>query len=374
MTSTYIHTNRENGITQLVLRFLGGLYFLGLAAAIGYLWLFTQDRYVASSEFRISRQDSGGGLDSGLVQLALPGLSETGSADSQIAIGFIDSADLLLSIEEEFDLIEHYSAPKKDFVFRLDPQALLEERLDYYRERIRAHFDKETGMTVLKVDTFDPGLSHRVNESLLKRAEEFINEINQDVADQQLEFVLGEVERTGKKVIEVNRELIELQNKYRFINPDETIDAAMAAVQAMQLDRLRAETELATLQRDSPGSPLIEPLESRLRSLRELIDQETAKLSGPERDRLNQVLMEFRELEIKLEFANKLRSAAEMMLEKNRVEAVSQSRFFSVIQHPFVPEDVGVPRRPYTTGVILVLGVLLFFILRALAHSICDRN
>ena len=48
----------------------------------------------------------------GLAELALPGLSDSGSQDSQIAIGYADSADLLLDLEKEFKLVEHYTAPR----------------------------------------------------------------------------------------------------------------------------------------------------------------------------------------------------------------------------------------------------------------------
>ena len=65
---------------------------------------------------------------SSLMQLALPGLSDSASIDSQITISYIQSADLLLELESEFDLIAHYSAPVKDAVFRLDTNDPLETR------------------------------------------------------------------------------------------------------------------------------------------------------------------------------------------------------------------------------------------------------
>ena len=373
MSATYIHTKRKAGLSKLILRFLAVLYFTALAASIIYLWLFTQDRFITTAEFRVSKQDSSG-VDAGLLQLALPGLSDSGSVDSQITIGYIDSSDLLLDLENEFQLVEHYGSSTKDFIFRLDPKSNLEERLEYYRKRITAHFDKDTGMTVITVDTFKPELSRAIAASLLKKSESFVNVINQNIADQQLTFVRSEVERTAKHVEEVNEALLVLQNEHNFIHPDEVISASLSAAQEMRMEHLKGEAELSSMLRDSPNSPRIETLRSHLRSLKELIDVETAKLSGPEKDRLNQLLMQFKQLELKLEFATRLRTGAETMLEKNRVEASARSRFFTVIQTPFVPEDVGIPRRPYATATILCLGILLFLILRALTHSVLERG
>lgn len=372
MSASYIHTQRKTGKSQIVLRLLAFLYFIGLAACIGYLWFFTQDRYISTAEFKISHQNMAG-ADAGLVQLALPGLSDSGSVDSQIAIGYINSADLLLELEKKFDLIGHYSSPAKDRVFRLERDATLEDRLKYYRSRILAHFDKETGMTVITVDSFSPALSKEIASELLVRAEDFINFINQQIADQQLSFVRGEVERTADRVEELNKELITLQNEHNLINPDDVISANLQAVQEMKMDVLRSEAELSSVRRDSPNSPRIETLRSHIRSVNELIDIESSKLTGPEKDRMGQLLVQFKQLSLKIEFATRLRSGAEAMLEKNRVEAVAHSKFFTVIQNPYLPEAVAIPRREYATGVIIVVGILLFLILRILTLSVFER-
>ena len=369
MSATYTHTKRKLGFTLIVLRSLAVLYFLALAAAIVYLWLFTQNRFISTAEFKVSRQNVTGN-DAGFAQLALPGLSDSGSVDSQVVIGFVNSADLLLALEREYHLADHYKSPAEDYVFRLERDANLEERLKYYRKRIAAHFDAETGMTVMSVDTFDPKLSHDIAAGLLERAEKFINTLNKNIADQQLGFVRSEVELAAKKVDDLNAELISLQNENNFISPDEVIAATLSAIEKLRIENLQTRAEVATLQRDSPNSPRIEGLRSRVRSLDELIAVESAKLSGPEKTRLNQLLVHYKLLEQKIRFAIQIRTGAESLLERNRVEAIANSRFLSVIQNPFLPEDIGLPRRPYATATMLALGLLMFLIFRAITRAI----
>lgn len=372
MSATYIHTHRKTGLKNLILRCLAFLYFVGLGLSVVYLWAFMQDRYICTAEFNISKQNSTG-TEVGLVQLALPGLTDSGSQDSQVTIGYIDSADLLMDLEKEFDLKKHYSSLPRDPVFRLSADALLDERLDYYRSRISAHFDKETGMTVVRVDAYDPALSKRITEALLKKSEAFVNAINHDIADQQLSFVRSEVERTDKHVQEVNEELLTLQNAHNFISPDEAISSSLRAVESLRVELFRAEADLSTMLRDSPNSPRIDTTRSRVRSLNELIDSESARLSGPEKDRLNLLLIQYKQLQLKLEFAIRLRSGAEMMQEKNRTDAIAQSRFFTVIQHPYQPEKPEIPRRPYATVTVIAVGLFAFWILSAIARSLFDR-
>ena len=370
--SSSIH-EAQNGTSKYPLIILGLLYFLSLAAVIAYLWMFTQDRYISTASFKISRQNATAG-DFGLAQLALPGLSDNGSADSQIAIGFVDSTDLLLDLEKEFKLREHYSKPMRDFVFRLETDAPLEKRIEYYRKRISAHFDKETGMTILSVDTFEPALSQKIAKSVLDRAEQYINTMNQSIADQQLVFIRSELERSEKNVNDVSQELLTLQNTNNLISPDEAISENLSTVQKLRMEQLQIETSLTSLERDSPESPRIETLRSHLRSINERLAIESNKISGPEQDRLNQVLARYKEVRLKLDFALKLRMGAETLLEKYRVDSSARSRFFSVIQTPFLPEDVGYPQRPYASITILGLGILLFLILRILVQSVFERS
>lgn len=374
MSSTYIHTKRSTGIIQKILKGFAIAYFALIGLSVLYICFIAHERYVSDASFKISRENSSPGGDTGMLELALPGMSESGAADSQVTIGYIQSVDLLRYLEEKFDLHEHYASPSIDFFFRLEKDAPIETRLDYYRSRIEAHFDIDTGLTHLTVDTFDPELSEKVAAEILRMAENFVNNIDQSIAEQQLSFAEREVNVAQAKVVEAHKELAILQNKHQLISPNEVISARLAAVQEMQIQKLRAEAELASLRRDSPGSPVIGALESKLLSLNELIAAEMDKLSGNERDKLNQILMEFEELELKLEFLTRLRTGAEMLLENNRVKAAANTRFFSIIQTPLMPEDAILPERGYVSITIVVLGLLLFLVLRALTYSVFDRN
>lgn len=363
---------KTNRLAAFVLRLLGYLYFILLACVVAYVWVLAQDRFISQASFTIARQDPASGAGN-LGGFSIPGLSDPGSADSQVAIGFVSSSDLLLEIEKEFILREHYASPQQDFVFRLPENTLLEDRLQYYRKRIFAHFDKDSGLTMLSVDTFDRALSKRIADRILKETETFINNLNQSVADQQLAFIRSEVERAEKNVSQVSLELLALQNQYGIVTPDAAIKASLQTIQEIKMERIKTETELASIQRDSPNSPRIDSIASRLKSLDEQIALEATRISGPEKDRLNQVLARYKELEIKLEFAVKMRTTAETLFEKHRVESSGQSRFISVIQHPIMPEAVGYPLRWYATATITGAGILLFLVLRVLVQSVYER-
>jgi len=347
-------------------------YFILLACVVCYIYMFTQNRFLSIVSFKISQNSPSTG-DVSFAQLALPGLSDTGSADSQIVIGFVNSTDLLVDLERKFSLREHYSKPSRDFIFRLSSNGPLEDRLEYYRKRIFAHYDKETGLSMLTVDTFDPQLSKKIAEYVIRRTETFVNQLNRSVAEQQLVFSREEVDRAEEQVKVATLDLLKLQNKHRVISPEAAITENWNRLQELRMEQLRLEKTLATIERDSPDSPRINQIRSELRSLNDLVDEESAKISGPEQDRLNQILAEFKELDLKLNFALRMRTAAETLLENHRVAALAQSRFISIIQNPYVPEDYTYPKRHYSSISIVVLALLLFSIIRVIYQAISEK-
>lgn len=373
MSATYIHTEKDSKLFRWFSRFAALGYWLAVAAVLAYLWVLACNQYESVGTFRVAREE-GGATEMSFAQMIVPGLSDSAAADAQLAIGYINSSDLLLELEKEFQLQEHFSKPVKDRVFRLEPDAPLEERLEFYRTQISTHFNAETSQTDLRVRTFDPELSQKVARTAMNMAETFVNEVNQEVADQQLAFVRAELNRAVEHVNEVNEEILAFQNEHNLIDPEMAITSANSVVNMLQSKRIEKESELATLLRDAPESPKIQNLRSELRSIQEITEIEMAKLSGEEQNRLNQILIDFRALQQKLELANQLRTSAEVLFEQKRIEAAANTRFFSVVQTPYLPEEEAFPQRKYASGVILVLGGLGYLVLRAIVRSILDRN
>ncbi|MCB1131038.1 MAG: hypothetical protein KDN05_07905, partial [Verrucomicrobiae bacterium] len=163
------------------------------------------------------------------------------------------------------------------------------------------------------------------------------------------------------------------QNDHNIVTPDQAIRAGLETVQALRMSKLRLETQIAATEVNSPSSPVLETLRSELRTLDKQIAEESAQLSGADKDRLNQLQAEYKELEMKLDFATHLRTSTAALLEKTRMDAAAQSRFLSILQSPYLPEEASFPRHIYATCTILALGILLFFVLRILILSVYER-
>lgn len=337
-----------------------------------YLVLIAQDRYQTSSHFSVVVEESNN-VDASMGLLDFVGGASGVASDTQIAIGFINSADLLFELEGEFNLSEHYSAPASDFIFRLERGASREDRIKYYRKKILAQADAVSGLTILTVESFSPELSKELSEYILTKTEEFINGLNKEIASKRLSFAQEELDRAHNVIKQNERALLEFQNEYKIIQPEAIIQAQLEAIQGLRLDKIRRGIELATLEASSPNSPMRASLGNAIENLENEIKNQEAALSGPEAQKLNQILAQFKELQLNLELSLNLRKGAELILEKTRAEAITTSRFFSVIQNPYLLDDDTHPRRLYLSVTSVAVILLILYLSRAIIASIYDR-
>jgi capsular polysaccharide transport system permease protein len=337
-----------------------------------YLGFIAEDRYQTASHFSVVVEESNN-VDASMGLLDFVGGTSGVANDTQIAIGFINSADLLFELEEKFNLAEHYSAPPSDFIFRLERDAGRENRVKYYRKKILAQADAASGLTILTVESFSPELSKVLSEYILKKTEGFINELNKEIASKRLSFAQEELDRAHNVIKQNERALLNFQNEYKIIQPEAIIQAQLEAIQGLRLDKIRRGIELATIEASSPNSPMRASLGNAISNLeKEIINQEAA-LSGPEAQKLNQILAQFKELQLNLELSLNLRKGAELILEKTRAEAITTSRFFSVIQNPYLLDEETHPRRLYLSVTSIAVILLLLYLTRAIIASIYDR-
>ncbi|MFC5050240.1 hypothetical protein ACFPK9_06420 [Rubritalea spongiae] len=342
------------------------------AIPVIYLYAFAQDRYVSESQFSVVVEESSN-AEASVGILAMIGGSHTGTLDTQAAIGFIHSADLLLEAEKEFNLLEHYSSPEKDYLFRLNKDSTIEERLDYYRKRIIAHYNQATGLIHLTVESFSADLSYKLSQNILEKTEKFINDLNKEIAMRRLDFAQAEVQRAHENIKEQEKALLSFQNEHKIIQPEAIIQAKLAAIQTLRLERINREIELTTLKTSSPNSPNIHTQETAIKQLDAIIAEQVEELSGADQQKLNQLLSQHKELTLNLEFATNLRKGAELILEKTRAETISTSRFFSVIQNPYLSDDYKNPKRLYLSITAICVLLLTVYVVKAIIASIYDR-
>jgi capsular polysaccharide transport system permease protein len=356
----------------MILKSLIALWTVIAISVAAYISFLAEDMYTSESYFTVVVDDSDGvDLSSGLLNIM--GQTNKGNTDTQTVIGFIQSADLLLDLERKFQLDEHYSSPKNDFIFNLNKNATVEDRIKYYRNHITAEFSTTSGHVILNIETYSKDLSFEISKYILSRTEKFINELNQSIAKKRMSFVIDELNRTEENIKKREKLLLNFQNINQIIEPDEVIKSQLRAIQALRIENFHKKVDLITVKSESPNSPLIKSLETTIAQIDDEISSQEKALAGPEQQKLNQLSAEYKNLVLDLEFAVKLHEGAQVLLEKTRADELQHTRFFSVIQTPSLPDGHSSPRRLYLILTAFAVCFLCYYISVALLKSFIER-
>ncbi|MBV8453402.1 MAG: capsule biosynthesis protein, partial [Deltaproteobacteria bacterium] len=142
-----------------------------------------------------------------------------------------------------------------------------------------------------------------------------------------------------------------------------------------QLNSALANTraQLGELLKDSPNSPQIPLVKTRIASLEQLIAEQRAKLSG-ENNSVVTALSEYERLMLERELAEKALASAFTSLEAARLEAQRQQLYLEPIAQPNLPDYPLYPRRVASFTMVLVsclvaYGIVWLLVVSAREHA-----
>jgi len=134
-----------------------------------------------------------------------------------------------------------------------------------------------------------------------------------------------------------------------------------------------ARTQLGELLNNSPNSPQIPLVKTRIASLGKLIDEERAKLSG-EGDSVVAALTEYERLNLQRELAEKALASAFTSLEAARLEAQRQQLYLETIAQPNLADYPLYPKRVVSFITVFVTCLLAFGITWLLVANVREHS
>ncbi len=338
---------------------------------VTYYGFMAKDRYVATSQFAVTRGNETGGSTTALSSIL--GSSQS-NQDAYMAIARIESSDMMDHLEEQFGLREHFSQAGADFLLALDVESSPEDLWKYYKKRIDAYYNEVEGVVTFEIEAFTPERAKEMADEVLAQIERFLNESNRSVARRRMEFVQEELGRAELLLAKARESLLEFQNEYKMIDPEFEVRAGLELVQAMKKEKLFRSAEKLQIGFDSPNSPKIEELQSLIRALEVEIENEVKRFTGEAPDQLNAMVSGFRGLRQELDFAVERYQQSQRVAEEIRIQTLQEHRFLNIIDHPFLPQDALRPRRVYMAITWIILGVFFFMIVKVILATIAEHR
>jgi capsular polysaccharide transport system permease protein len=364
--------------TRRILRsfnpWLWGIVGLPTLIAGVYYFAIASDLYLSEAKFIVRSPKQ--------VQTTTIGalLQSTGLAraedDTAAVQDFILSRDAVRKLERHDDLRAVLSRPEGDFVSRFP--GLLFWRKDFealfrtYDHFVSVETDSTTGVTALRVKAYRPEDAERVARALLTYSEQLVNELNDRARRDALDTARGEVERAEQRIAQIQGELTAYRVKQKMVDPKTASSGVLELIGQMNSALATARAQLGELVKNSPNSPQIPLVKTRIASLDKLIAEERAKLSG-ETDSVVATMTEYEHLNLERELAEKALSSAFSSLEAARIEAQRQQLYLETIAEPNLADYPLYPKRLASFAMVFATCALVYGLAWLLIASVREH-
>ena len=339
---------------------VAGVYYFGIASDL-YL---SEARFVVSSPKGVQTNPIGALLQSS-------GLSRA-TDDTAAVQDFIMTRDAVRKLEKHNDLRTVFSRPEGDFVTRFP--GIMFWRHDFealyrsYEHFVSVETDTTTGVTTLSVKAYRPEDAHLIASALLTYSEQLVNELNERARRDALDMANSEVDRAEKRIAQIQEELTAYRVKQKMLDPKSASTGVLELIQQMNSALANARTQLGELLNNSPSSPQVPLMKTRIAQLDKLIAEESAKLSG-QSDSVVAAVTEYERLTLDRELAEKALASAFTSLEAARIEAQRQQLYLETISQPNLADYPLYPKRAVSFAVVVVSCLVVYGIAWLLVAS-----
>jgi capsular polysaccharide transport system permease protein len=353
---------------------------VGLAAA--YLFAIATDQYHSQAGFSVRSEEFRNPLDALSAFTDVSGSSSTAS-DSEIIYDFIQSQALIRLLDRDLDLRTLFAARPTgfglvpvDLLFGLAPDASIEDIEDYWSRMISVSRESGTGIINMKVTAFTPEDAQRLAQAIVEASSTLVNDLSRIAQNDAIQFAQADVALAEARLAEMRRRVRAFRAANQIIDPEtdassqSSVLAELHSTLAKTLIR-RGNLEIYTDKADSR----LNDLDRQISVIRDQIERERAVIANHKTGgaSLSDVIGQYEELLVDLEFSENAYVAARGAVEQARAEARRQSRYAAVHIQPTLAEESLYPRRWLLLGVILVAALSIWAILSLIYYNIRDR-
>lgn len=352
-----------------IARFLAGLNIwfwtiVGLPTLIAGVYYFgiASDLYLSEAKF-VVRGPHEQSASAGSLAAMFGGGGDEAGGDAGTVRAFILSRDAVRDLEEHDHLRAVFTRPEGDFLtrfpgfefWRRDFEALFKA----YERFVTVEIDPETGIATLEVKAYRPEDSQRIASALVKYSEQLVNDLNARAREDTLSTFEGAVQVAEQNISHVQDQLTAYRVKEQILDPRADASAPMSLVGGLERDLADTRGQLAEMTRNSPRSPGIPLLQTRIASLQKLIVDERSKLTG-DKDSVATKSAEYERLDVQRQLDEKALASAFASLEAAKLQVQQHQLYVEEIAQPNLPDYPLYPKR-FSSFALVVASCFLAY-------------
>jgi capsular polysaccharide transport system permease protein len=364
----------------MVLGFLIFVVLPGALAAI-YMYAIAADQYESRMGFAVRSEESESSFD---ILSGLTGTSSGSARDTDILYEFIQSQDMVQRINAQIDLRTVFTRPDFDPIFKLTPNASLEELVSYWTRMVRVYYDSGTGLIEVRVNAFTPDEAHQIAGLIFDESSDLINALSAVARDDATRYASEERDKAIERLISARQAMTEFRIQTQIVDPTADVASQMGLLTTLQTQLAEAMIEQdVLLQTARPNDPRLTNLDLRIEVIEKRIADERRKLgvggnsgvdSGDPEEGYAQVFADFERLQVDLQFAETSYLTALGAYDAAVAEAQRILRYLTPYVQPTRPETSTAPSRGLITLLVVGFALLIWSIGLLVYYSLRDRR
>lgn len=354
-----------------------------------YFGIIAADQYVSEARFVVRSVSSNSALNS-LGSLGLGGASGTAGTAATVASQaiskapgetysvneFIRSRDAVDRLIQDNKLLEIFSRNEADLINRYPnfySKNNKETLYKHYLKFIDITVLSDSGISVLETRAFRPEDAREMALALLRHAETLVNKLNARAREDSVRFAQTVVQLSEERISDVQKRITEFRNKELIVDPSKQSEAALELVARLTGEVALERAQLENIMVMTPSSPQIGPLRTRIRSMEDQIIQQRALIVGGDKSMAHK-LSQFEQISLERDLAVKQLTSALASLENARQEAQRQQLYLERVVEPHTPDYPLYPKRLMWIGVVFVVSLCLFWIVREFRAVVLEHR
>ena len=345
-----------------------------VAVAIVYFGLLASDVYVSESEFVMRSPEKPAASALGMV-LASAGFANAND-EAMVAKSFLESRSALEAVNKNGSFRQAFTREGIWLGDRFNSFGMsdsFEDLYPYYLKHVKVQDDPVTSITTLTVRAYTAEDAHRINEQLLRLAEDTANKMNQRGRNDLIKYAQVEVGDAKRQASEAAVALASYRNRKGVLDPEIQATTQLTMISKLQDELISTRAQLAQLQRFAPRNPQIESLSTHVETLEKEIRDQTQTLTGGNSS-LASSAVRYQRLFVENEFADKQLTAALASYQDARNEARRKQIYVQRVVEPNLPDAAIEPRRWRGILATLAIGIVAWGIASMLVAGIREHT
>jgi capsular polysaccharide transport system permease protein len=320
-----IHLNRASLLIGVV--GAAALYFMGIGRA----------RYQSTSDFLVRQPLPPAMAAPSVVGALLGGPAMLGSLeDGRYLAVYLHSPEVMQRVFVRLLKEGRYQRRAPDVLSGIGSNANTDQQLAFFRRQVQVWPQELSGVIQLTTTGLDPATAVRLNQLLLQEAQQFVNQMNQNISRDQLNFAQQEVERARRTLNQATDKLNIYKARYGQLDPVQESVATSSYITALEAKLVELKVEEASLKRQfrDPKAPEVQFAADQVQELQKQIQAERQTLASPRGRNLGGRASEAMKLQNEVIFATESLRAAMTAVENSRMESQRQLKFLVMLSVP----------------------------------------